>query len=314
MTLAFVGSNPAIPANDPLAQLAEQLPFKQWVWSSNLQRVTKKRRHPNGVSSFFRARGDSNNLKCSMPVACCCHQCKHWWLLLFSPKAKMQTNLQRVTTQITETVQADGQWPPLQVLFSPKAKMQTNLLLRCPAAASPDKAGSRLADRCHSLPSLPLPQAEVGSLPSGSHGEAITQRVTRTQCVREGDADCHVAALLAMTEEWGAAVGSLPSGSQRKIWRQYRRTANGRPLQFSPKAKMQTNLQRVTWRSHNPAGHHARRMEFGRGVEGAAPYSFRQRRKCKRISSGSHGEAITRRVTTQGVWNSTIPPSKIKDF
>ena len=33
---------------DPLAQLAEQLPFKQWVWSSNLQRVTK---HP-GNSCF----------------------------------------------------------------------------------------------------------------------------------------------------------------------------------------------------------------------------------------------------------------------
>lgn len=29
------------PSHDPLAQLAEQLPFKQWVWSSNLQRVTK---------------------------------------------------------------------------------------------------------------------------------------------------------------------------------------------------------------------------------------------------------------------------------
>ncbi len=28
------------PSHDPLAQLAEQLPFKQWVWSSNLQRVT----------------------------------------------------------------------------------------------------------------------------------------------------------------------------------------------------------------------------------------------------------------------------------
>ncbi len=28
--------------HDPLAQLAEQLPFKQWVWSSNLQRVTKR--------------------------------------------------------------------------------------------------------------------------------------------------------------------------------------------------------------------------------------------------------------------------------
>ena len=27
---------------DPLAQQAEQLPFKQWVWSSNLQRVTRK--------------------------------------------------------------------------------------------------------------------------------------------------------------------------------------------------------------------------------------------------------------------------------
>ena len=30
--------------NDPLAQLAEQLPFKQWVWSSNLQRVTTSSR------------------------------------------------------------------------------------------------------------------------------------------------------------------------------------------------------------------------------------------------------------------------------
>ena len=38
---------------DPLAQLAEQLPFKQWVWSSNLQRVTKKEDTPSGVSSFF---------------------------------------------------------------------------------------------------------------------------------------------------------------------------------------------------------------------------------------------------------------------
>ena len=28
---------------DPLAQQAEQLPFKQWVWSSNLQRVTNKK-------------------------------------------------------------------------------------------------------------------------------------------------------------------------------------------------------------------------------------------------------------------------------
>ena len=30
---------------DPLAQLAEQLPFKQWVRSSNLRRVTKGRKY-----------------------------------------------------------------------------------------------------------------------------------------------------------------------------------------------------------------------------------------------------------------------------
>ena len=42
LTLTFVGSNPAIPAKyDPLAQSVEQLPFKQWVRSSNLRRVTK---------------------------------------------------------------------------------------------------------------------------------------------------------------------------------------------------------------------------------------------------------------------------------
>ena len=68
LTLAFVGSSPAIPAMseqgalcsdpfflaslipyDPLAQQAEQLPFKQWVWSSNLQRVTTKNEHSLGV-------------------------------------------------------------------------------------------------------------------------------------------------------------------------------------------------------------------------------------------------------------------------
>ncbi len=65
LTLAFVGSNPAIPAticgrlelialsHDPLAQLAEQLPFKQWVWSSNLQRVTKKQGYPSGYPCFL---------------------------------------------------------------------------------------------------------------------------------------------------------------------------------------------------------------------------------------------------------------------
>ena len=41
LTLAFVGSNPAIPAKyDPLAQPVEQLPFKQWVRGSSPRRVT----------------------------------------------------------------------------------------------------------------------------------------------------------------------------------------------------------------------------------------------------------------------------------
>ena len=61
MTLTCVGSNPAIPAKyDPLAQSVEQLPFKQWVWSSNLQRVTKKEISPRGYL-FFDTRGDSKN-------------------------------------------------------------------------------------------------------------------------------------------------------------------------------------------------------------------------------------------------------------
>ena len=40
-----------------------------------------------------------------------------------------------------------------------------SFLLRCPAETSPDKAGSFLADRCHSLASFLPPQAAVGSLP-----------------------------------------------------------------------------------------------------------------------------------------------------
>ena len=53
LTLAFVGSNPAIPAkSDPLAQLAEQLPFKQWVRGSNPRRVTKTLK-ALGLSGFL---------------------------------------------------------------------------------------------------------------------------------------------------------------------------------------------------------------------------------------------------------------------
>ena len=48
--------------HDPLAQLAEQLPFKQWVRGSNPRRVTKKRKLPHswGLSFLISPRGDSN--------------------------------------------------------------------------------------------------------------------------------------------------------------------------------------------------------------------------------------------------------------
>ena len=62
LTLAFVGSNPAIPANDPLAQSVEQLPFKQWVWSSSLQRVTNKEK-PRPPRRGFLYSGDKRRLE-----------------------------------------------------------------------------------------------------------------------------------------------------------------------------------------------------------------------------------------------------------
>ena len=87
LTLALAGSSPAIPATpeqsmlcpgsfyaqplsfllfvsifDPLAQLAEQLPFKQWVRGSNPRRVTRKQSNPQGgLGCFlFMQGGDSN--------------------------------------------------------------------------------------------------------------------------------------------------------------------------------------------------------------------------------------------------------------
>ena len=60
LTPAFAGSSPAIPANDPLAQSAEQLPFKQWVRGSNPRRVTIKskryRCHWRKASGIYRFR------------------------------------------------------------------------------------------------------------------------------------------------------------------------------------------------------------------------------------------------------------------
>ena len=74
LTLAFVGSNPAIPASyDPLAQSVEQLPFKQWVWSSSLQRVTNKEKTTPTTAWFFFIHGGEGDSKieCKCPVDAC---------------------------------------------------------------------------------------------------------------------------------------------------------------------------------------------------------------------------------------------------
>ena len=62
LTLAFVGSNPAIPAKlkryGSLAQLVEQRPFKAWVQGSSPWRATKKADIQMDIG-FFDCDGDS---------------------------------------------------------------------------------------------------------------------------------------------------------------------------------------------------------------------------------------------------------------
>ena len=71
LTLAFVGSNPAIPAkSDPLAQLAEQLPFKQWVRGSNPRRVTRKSTPKRAFSLISE---DQRPFEIKGLTVCCAH-------------------------------------------------------------------------------------------------------------------------------------------------------------------------------------------------------------------------------------------------
>ena len=64
LTLAFVGSNPAIPATlisyGSLAQLVEQRPFKAWVQGSSPWRATKKADTLKGICFFDCSRGLEN--------------------------------------------------------------------------------------------------------------------------------------------------------------------------------------------------------------------------------------------------------------
>ena len=61
---------------DPLAQQAEQLPFKQWVRGSNPRRVTRKL--PHHQVGEFSAVGDSNPFPCGCPVDIHTRQFKNW--------------------------------------------------------------------------------------------------------------------------------------------------------------------------------------------------------------------------------------------
>ena len=75
------------------------LPFKQWVWSSNLQRVTKKADTPPGYLLFSCPQRFEKSNAARMSAAA------DGWTeanLYFGPipGVKMQTNLQRVTTTI----------------------------------------------------------------------------------------------------------------------------------------------------------------------------------------------------------------------
>ena len=95
LTLALAGSSPAIPATpeqsmlcpgsfyaqplsfllfvsifDPLAQLAEQLPFKQWVRGSNPRRVTRKSTPKRAFSLISE---DQRPFEIKGLTVCCAH-------------------------------------------------------------------------------------------------------------------------------------------------------------------------------------------------------------------------------------------------
>ena len=80
-------------------------------------------------SPYFYTPRDSNNVNRNMPVAYCCHQCKHWWLHLFLPLAKMQTSPFRRTA--APQAAGDGLPQPLKrtgFAMTWRMKMQTSYL------------------------------------------------------------------------------------------------------------------------------------------------------------------------------------------
>ena len=162
---------------DPLAQLAEQLPFKQWVWSSNLQRVTKKEDTPSGYPLFSCPRDSKITNAARMSAAgegltephynfCQRQNCKRICSgshpvrdnpAGHTPTAPSGRGLsaeqadwgreQAVTCQMVRSIRPIPMsvLPPLSL--RPRLRSATSLRLRCPAAAAPDKAGLHLADR-----------------------------------------------------------------------------------------------------------------------------------------------------------------------
>ena len=74
--------------HDPLAQQAEQLPFKQWVWSSNLQRVTSKTPFVVRQRVFFNEINPVGFMKSLIAVKYGLHhmKCLWAWVELFHVK------------------------------------------------------------------------------------------------------------------------------------------------------------------------------------------------------------------------------------
>ena len=195
MTLAFVGSNPAIPAsaawfgmnpaaNDPLAQPAEQLPFKQWVRSSNLRRVTKKKKGDTfQVSPFFfrlpPKRFERSNRNC--PVDSCCHQFKNWWLHLSSfaiakedanesPAGHIHPSWVRQTNRPRVTLSEGEQIPAGHIHLS--WVRQTNRPVAVPEKIFVSYNDTRFF---RPLPLAPLPSSATGS------GRVAPRRVTLSE-------------------------------------------------------------------------------------------------------------------------------------
>ena len=132
------------------------MPFKQWVWSSNLQRVTKKdTTHPGGV--FFASRGDSNNLNATVRWTVAADGLTEAILNL--------TNLQRVTYPLGKSRTAGHNIITIAVTVGQYAN-------ESPVAVPCVRLGANACVAHRPRPLAPLPLSATGG------GRVAPQRVT----------------------------------------------------------------------------------------------------------------------------------------